>query len=90
VVTSQHVRDALDGWIGSDWTPAAEYSALSSLLSARHADAWPWVAASRLGESYELPTYLQPYRTGSGGVDVSLMRSRLAALGGDHAFGGHG
>jgi hypothetical protein len=90
VVTSQHVRDALDGWIGSDWTPAAEYSALSSLLSARHADAWPWVAASRLGESYELPTYLQPYRTGSGGVDVSLMRSRLAALGGDHAFSGHG
>ena len=62
MVTSQHVRDALDGWIGSDWTPAAEYSALSSLLSARHADAWPWVAASRLGESYELPTYLQPYR----------------------------
>lgn len=89
-VTSQHVRDALQGWIGSDWTPAAEYSTLSSLLSARHADAWPWVAASRLRERYELPAYLQPYRTMTGEIDVSLMRKRLTELGGDHAFSGHG
>jgi len=90
VVTPGHVRDALSGWIGSDWTPAAEYSAVSSLLSARHADAWPWVAAARLGESYELPAYLQPYRTSSGEIDVSLMRSRLNELGANHAFSGHG
>ena len=90
VVTAQHVRGALDGWIGSDWTPAAEYSTLSSLLSPRHADAWPWVAASRLGERYELPTYLLPYRTSTGAVDVSRMRDRLAELGTGHAFSGHG
>jgi hypothetical protein len=90
VVTVQHVRDALGGWIGSDWTPAAEYSTLSSLLSARHADAWPWVAASRLGERYELPAYLQPYRTATREIDVSAMRNRLAAIGGNHSFSGHG
>jgi transitional endoplasmic reticulum ATPase len=90
MVSPQHVRDALDGWIGSDWTPAAEYSTLSSLLSARHADAWPWIAASRLGEQYELPAYLHAYLTGSGDVDVTLMRSRFAELGDRHAFSGHG
>ena len=90
VVSAQHVRGALDGWIGSDWTPAAEYSTLSSLLSARHADAWPWVAASRLGEGYELPVYLQPYRTGTGEIDVGQMRKRLTELGADHTFSGHG
>jgi transitional endoplasmic reticulum ATPase len=90
VVSAQHVRGALDGWIGSDWTPAAEYSTLSSLLSARHADAWPWVAASRLGEGYELPVYLQPYRTGTGEIDVGQMRKRLTELGADHIFSGHG
>jgi transitional endoplasmic reticulum ATPase len=90
VVTVQHLRDALGGWIGSDWTPAAEYSTLSSLLSARHADAWPWVAAGRLGERYELPAYLQPYRTAAGEIDVSLMRNRLAAIGSGHSFSGHG
>jgi hypothetical protein len=89
-VTTQHVRDALQGWIGSDWTPAAEYSTLSSLLSARHADAWPWVAAGRLRERYELPAYLQPYRTTAGEIDVALMRKRLSELGGDHSFSGHG
>jgi transitional endoplasmic reticulum ATPase len=89
VVTAQHVRAALDGWIGSDWTPAAEYSTLSSLLSARHADAWPWVAAGRLGEGYELPVYLQPYRTVTGEIDVSQMRKRLDDLGTDHTFSGH-
>ena len=89
-VTAQHVRGTLNGWIASDWTPAAEYSTLSSLLSARHADAWPWVAASRLGERYDLPAYLHPYQTDMGEVDVGHMRSRLAELGGDHAFSGHG
>lgn len=90
VVSPQYVRGALDGWIGSDWTPAAEYSTLSSLLSARHADAWPWVAASRLGEGYELPAYLLPYRTGTGEIDVGQMRKRLAELGAGHTFSGHG
>jgi hypothetical protein len=90
VVGAQYVRGALDGWIGSDWTPAAEYSTLSSLLSARHADAWPWVAAGRLGEGYELPAYLQPYRTGTGEIDVGQVRKRLAELGAGHTFSGHG
>lgn len=80
VVTPKHIRDVLDSWIDNDWTPATETSILSSLLSARHADAWPWVAASRLGEPYEIPTYMHPYLTDSRTIDVGLMRKRLAEL----------
>jgi hypothetical protein len=85
-VTPQHVKAALDGWIGNDWTPAAEYSTLSSLLTARHADAWPWVAAARLGETYEIPAYLAPYRTSAGLIDVDKMRERATELGRYHDF----
>ena len=85
-VTSQHVKAALDGWVGNDWTPAAEYSTLSSLLTARHADAWPWVAAAQLGETYEIPAYLAPYRTSTGHIDVDKMRERATELGRSHDF----
>jgi transitional endoplasmic reticulum ATPase len=86
-VTPEHVKAALDGWVGNDWTPAAEYSTLSSLLTARHADAWPWVAAAQLGETYEIPAYLAPYRTSTGHVDVDKMRERATELGRNHDFG---
>lgn len=88
-VAPEHLQSALDGWVGNDWSPAAEYSALSSLLSARHADAWPWVAAARLGEAYEIPVYLRPYLTAAGQVDVDLLRERAAELGRAAAFDGH-
>ena len=87
-VTPQHVQAALDGWVGNDWTPAAEYSTLSSLLTARHADAWPWVAAAQLGETYEIPAYLRPYLTSTGQVDVDQMRERVAELGHNQVFAG--
>jgi Holliday junction resolvasome RuvABC ATP-dependent DNA helicase subunit len=80
VVTTQHIRDVLDSWIGNDWTPATEISILSSLLWARHADALPWIAARHLGEHYEIPAYMQPYVAENGNVDVGLMRKRLAEL----------
>jgi hypothetical protein len=86
-VTPQHVKAALDGWVGNDWTPAAEYSTLSSLLTARHSDAWPWVAATQLGETYEIPAYLAPYRTSTGHIDVGKMRERATELGRNHDFG---
>jgi transitional endoplasmic reticulum ATPase len=88
MVTPQHVQAALDGWVGNDWTPAAEYSTLSSLLTARHADAWPWVAASRLGETYDIPAYLRPYLTDTGQVDVEQMRVRAAELSHNQVFAG--
>jgi Holliday junction resolvasome RuvABC ATP-dependent DNA helicase subunit len=87
-VTSQHVQAALDGWVGHDWTPAAEYSTLSSLLTARHSDAWPWVAAAQLGETYDIPAYLRPYLTGAGQVDVDQMRGRAAELSHNQIFAG--
>ena len=74
------MRAALAGWIGNDWTPAAEYSTLSALITARHADAWPWVAAARLGETYEFPAYLRPYLVGDGKLDLDFMRARVAEL----------
>jgi len=80
VVTPDHVRAALAGWIGNDWTPAAEYSTLSALTAARHVDAWPWVAAARLGEAYEVPAYLRPYLVGEGRLDLDRMRARVAEL----------
>jgi hypothetical protein len=89
-VTPRHVQTALNGLIVSDWTPGAEYSTLSSLLSARHADAWPWIAAGRLGGTYELPAYLRIYLGGDGRIDASRLRARLAELGPAHEFSGHG
>ena len=88
-MTPEHVQAALDGWVGNDWSPAAEYSTLSSLITARHADAWPWVAAAQLGETYEIPAYLRPYLTSAGKVDVNQMRERAAELGRNHVFAGH-
>jgi Holliday junction resolvasome RuvABC ATP-dependent DNA helicase subunit len=88
-VTPQHVQTALDGWVGNDWTPAAEYSTLSSLATARHADAWPWVAAARLGETYDIPAYLRPYLTSTGQVDVNQMHERVAELGRTQVFAAH-
>lgn len=88
-VAARHVKAALNGLIASDWTPSAEYSTLSSLLSARHSDAWPWVAAGRMGGAYELPAYLRPYVGPDGAVDVGRMRVRLAELGDAQEFGGH-
>jgi transitional endoplasmic reticulum ATPase len=85
VVTPAHVRTALAGWVGSDWTPAAEYSTLSALITARHADAWPWVAAAQLGESYDIPVYLRPYLTGAGQLDMIRMRDRVDELSGHAA-----
>jgi hypothetical protein len=79
-VTPDHVRAALAGWVGSDWTPAAEYSTLSALITARHADVWPWVAAAMLGEPYEVPAYLRPYLVGEGKLDLEYMRARVAEL----------
>jgi len=86
VVTPAHVQTALAGWVGSDWTPAAEYSTLSALIAARHADAWPWMAARHLGEDYEFPVYLRTYLTSGGQLDMSRMRDRVAELSG-HAAG---
>lgn len=80
VVIQDHVRAALAGWVGNDWTPAAEYSTLSALVTARHADAWPWVAAARLGEAYEIPAYLRLYLIGEGQLDLDQMRARVAEL----------
>jgi len=79
-VTPDHVRAALAGLVGSDWTPAAEYSTLSALITARHADAWPWVAAAIIGENYEIPAYLGPYLTSSDKIDMDRMRARVAEL----------
>lgn len=87
-VTAKHVQRALNGLIASDWTPSAEYSTLSSLLSARQADAWPWVAAGRLGSTFEFPAYLRPYVEPNGAVNVSRMRARLGELGASD-FSGH-
>ena len=89
-VTPKYVQAALDGLIASDWTPSAEYSTLSSLLSARQLNAWPWIAAGRLGDMYELPAYLREYVGVGGMLDVSRLRARLAELGPAHDFGGHG
>jgi transitional endoplasmic reticulum ATPase len=89
-VAPRHVRAALDGLIATDWTPGAEYSTLTSLLSAQHADAWPWVAAEKLGGSYELPVYLREYVGNSGRVDVDRLHDRLAKLGTAREFSGHG
>jgi Holliday junction resolvasome RuvABC ATP-dependent DNA helicase subunit len=80
VVTADHVRKALAGWVGNDWTPAAEYSTLSALITARHVDAWPWVAAAMLGEAYEVPAYLRPYLIGEDKLDLDHMRARVAEL----------
>ena len=80
VVTPDHVRAALAGWVGNDWTPTAEYSTLSALITARHVDAWPWVAAAMLGEAYEVPAYLRPYLVGEGKLDLDYMRARVAEL----------
>ncbi|HUZ24642.1 MAG TPA: AAA family ATPase [Streptosporangiaceae bacterium] len=85
-VAPRHVQAALSGWVGNDWTSAAEYSTLSSLITARHADAWPWVAATRLGETYEIPAYLRSYLTSAGELDVARMRDRVAELSGSHVF----
>ena len=81
MVTPQHVQAALDGWVGNDWTPVAEYSTLTSLIAARHIDTWPWVAAAQLGETHEFPSYLRTYLTNGGQVDVARMRKRIAELG---------
>jgi hypothetical protein len=89
-VTPGHVQAALDGLISSDWTPGAEYSTVSSLLSARHVDAWPWMAAAKLGAPYESPAYLQQYGSANGRIDASALRARLADLGSAHEFSGHG
>jgi transitional endoplasmic reticulum ATPase len=88
-VAARHVKAALNGLIASDWTPSAEYSTLTSLLSARHSDAWPWVAAARLGGSYEFPAYLRPYVGPGDAVDIGRMRARLADLGDARDFSGH-
>jgi ATPase family associated with various cellular activities (AAA) len=88
-VTPDHVQAALDGWVGNDWTQAAEYSTLSSLITARHSDAWPWVAAAKLGQSYDIPAYLHPYLTSAGHVDVAKMRERADELGRSQVFAGH-
>jgi Holliday junction resolvasome RuvABC ATP-dependent DNA helicase subunit len=86
-VTATHVRAALSGWVGNDWTRAAEYSTLSALVTARHADAWPWFAARQLDENYEIPAYLNPYLTEAGGIDVAKMREKVAELGESRVFG---
>jgi len=86
IVAPRHVQAALSGWVGNDWTSAAEYSTLSSLITARHADAWPWVAATRLGETYEIPAYLRPYLTSTGEIDVARMRDRVTELSSSNGF----
>jgi len=86
VVTPDHLSAALAGWVSNDWTPAAEYSTLSSLITARHADAWPWFAAAHLGETYDVPPYLRQYLTGSGEIDVVRMRDRVGELSSAHVF----
>ena len=53
---------------------------MSALITARHADAWPWVAAAMLGETYEVPAYLRPYLVGEGKLDLDYMRARVAEL----------
>ncbi len=74
------MRAALAGWVGNDWSPASEYSTLSALMTARHMDAWPWVAAATLGEPYEVPAYLRPYLPTERQVNVTAMRERLAEV----------
>ena len=44
------------------------------------------MAAAQLGESYEIPAYLAPYRTSTGHIDVGKMRERAAELGRSHDF----
>jgi Holliday junction resolvasome RuvABC ATP-dependent DNA helicase subunit len=88
-VSPRHMEAALAGWIGNDWTSAAEYSTLSSLITARHADAWPWMAAAVLGERYEIPVYLRPYMTENGELEVTRMRRRVSELGNSYSISGH-
>ena len=84
-VSPARLREAIAGWIGSDWNLISEHSTLSALLAARHIDSWPWVAAAELGVPYQAPAYLQPYLIEPRQVDVAAMRERLAELSGSLA-----
>ena len=89
-VSHEHVQAAVDLWITSDWNLDAEYSTLSSLLSAQEVTSWPWVAANRLGQAYEIPRYLSPYLTPDGELELDRLEDRVRELAQARAFGGHG
>jgi hypothetical protein len=80
VVTREHVALALGAYRGTDWTPEAEYSTLTSLMMASLTDRLPWEAARLLGEDFAVPAYLSPYLTASGELDNAVMRRRVAEL----------
>lgn len=79
-VTGADVTDALADYVGDDWTPAAEYSTLTSVTAVDSADAWPWVAARRLGEEYETPGALTSYLRPDGKIDTLMISDRITAL----------
>lgn len=58
----------------------------SALLLADSAEVFPWVAAARLGEPVELPSYLKPLLDRSGQLDMSAVHTRAHQL----RSGGHG
>lgn len=68
--------DALD--VGQD--VMHELMALSALVLADSRSAWPWVAATRLGEHAEIPRYLTGMLDHRGEVDLARLRDRLTAL----------
>ena len=80
VVTMAHVETALAKRRGTDWTPEAQYSTLTSLQMASQDDRLPWEAARILGEPYPLPAYLQPFISSDGSLDDDKMRRRISEL----------
>ncbi|MFE3188007.1 ATP-binding protein [Nocardia sp. NPDC059240] len=79
-VTDDDVAQALSDFVGDDWTPAAEYSTLTSVSAVDSADAWPWVAAQRLGETYDTPSALSMYLRSDGKIDTAMIADRITAL----------
>lgn len=77
---AEHLRWALHRQIGHDWTPASEYSTLTSLLHASSADVLPWIAAAELGEDHPVPAYLARYLDADGMLRVETARERVRAL----------
>ncbi|MCU1640581.1 MAG: ATPase, central domain protein [Nocardia sp.] len=79
-VSAADVEEALADYVGDDWTPAAEYSTLTSILAVDNADAWPWVAAQRLNEEYDTPGALTTYLRPDGKVDTLMISDRITEL----------
>jgi hypothetical protein len=79
-VRTDHVQEALHGWTGDDWTPAAEYSTLASLAMVEHLDRLPWEAARILGEREDVPGVLRTFLKDDGRPNTTAIHDRLNHL----------